>query len=134
MAPKRVRERAERRAKEGGRGDARQERAEMLQEVGRPLDEYDLIPPLVADIVLLGDLQDLLAQKKHVSVECARARSGGRGGHAILPAALRALDESARKLILQLVGSSTLAADALRHGRAAPPGTTPPDTREITHT
>src|SRR5258708_6473116 len=121
MAPKRVREHPERAAKDGGRGDARQKRAEILQEVGRPLDEYDLIPPLVADIVLLGDLQDLLAQKKHVSVECARARSGGRGGHAILPAALRALDESARKLILQLVGSSTLAADALGHGRL-PPG------------
>src|SRR5260370_27178620 len=113
MAPKRVREHPERAAKDGGRGDARQKRAEILQEVGRPLDEYDLIPLLVADIVLLGDLQDLLAQKKHVSVECARARSGGRGGHPILPAALRALYQSPPKLIPHLVGDSPISPRAL---------------------
>src|SRR5216684_4041640 len=116
MAPKCVREHPECAAEDGGRDDARQKRAEIPQEVRRPLDEYDFIPLLVADVVLLGDLQDLLAQKKHIAVEDTLATGSRRPGHAVLPAALRALHKLARKRVLQFVGSSALTQDALGHG------------------
>src|SRR5439155_388972 len=102
-------------------GERREQRPEVTQQVCRALDEHELLPLLVRDVILLGYPEQLLPQEEDVAVEHRirlrlHGACGRDAGYAVVSPALRALHQSSGKFLLQLIRRPALTGHADGHG------------------